>query len=443
MGQNLTKEKIEKIKAKYYEKKKEENNYESKLLLKVESKIRYPNKDYLNITFKRLYKSQFYQKENDNKNNINNINIINNINNISNTNNINNTNYNNNNSNIIKNIDCSINNKTTEKVDVNNNLELIQETKNINKILIKDYNSFEYKNSINLNIDNYNKEEINITSISLESTKCPYIKKRDPNSAPNDTSINSDYIDISQSTFFIKSNNINNIFNKHNYGNSINIRDAYYNKLIIKKIWKPFVIEKKLNTLFFFDWDDTLMCTSYIIPIVNSNTMDIKTIREKLKNLDENVSILLNKCLDKGIVFIITNAASGWVEYSSTHFLPLTSIVLGRVKIISAKSLYSKNYPGGPIQWKIKAFKYAIKKYNINTRIISNIISLGDSYIDLEAIENLKYDFRNPIIKLIKFKEKPHPVELEKQIYIVIKQLDYIINKLNNFSLKVSKKKKE
>ena len=438
MGQNFSKENIEKIKAKYYEKKtEEENNNENKLLLKVESKIRHPNKDYLNITFKRLYKSQFYQKENDNNNIINNINSINNINNI------NNTNYNNN-SNNIKNIDCSINNKTTEKVNVNNNnLELFQETKNINKILIKDYNSFEYKNSISLNIDNYNKEETNITSISLESTKCPYIKKRDPNSAPNDTSINSDYIDISQTIFFIKNNNINNIFNKHNYGNSIKIRDAYYNKLIIKKIWKPFIIEKKFNTLFFFDWDDTLMCTSYIIPIVNSNTVDIKTIREKLKNLDENISILLNKCLDKGIVFIITNAASGWVEYSSNHFLPLSSLVLNRVKIISAKSLYSKNYPGGPTQWKIKAFKYAIKKYNINTRIISNIISLGDSFIDLEAIENLKYDFSNPFIKVIKFKEKPHPLELEKQLYIVIRQFDYIVNKLNNFSLKVSKKKKE
>ena len=195
----------------------------------------------------------------------------------------------------------------------------------------------------------------------------------------------------------------------------------------------------------FFDWNDKLMCTSFIIPIINSNLTNetISKIKEKIKNLDENISILLNKCLEKGLVFIITNAASGWVEFSSTNFLPLTSKVLSKIKIISAKSLYSKNYPGDPKQWKIKAFKYVINKYNINTKLISNIMAFGDSYIDLEAIENLKYDFSHPFVKIIKFKENPHPVELEKQIWMAISQLDFIINKIKNFSLKVSKKKME
>ena len=70
-------------------------------------------------------------------------------------------------------------------------------------------------------------------------------------------------------------------------------------------------------------------------------------------------------------------------------------------------------------------------------------MAFGDSYIDLEAIENLKYDFSHPFVKIIKFKENPHPVELEKQIWMAISQLDFIINKIKNFSLKVSKKKME
>ena len=185
------------------------------------------------------------------------------------------------------------------------------------------------------------------------------------------------------------------------------------------------------------------MCTSYIIPFINSNNINIKTIKEKLKNLDENILNLLSKTLTRGIVFIITNAAPGWVEYSSTNFLPLTAKILNKIKIISAKGLYSKKYPGDPKQWKIKAFKYAIEKYKINTNLVSNIVSLGDSYIDLEAIESLRYVFTNAYIKIIKFKESPHPVELEKQIFIVISQLDYILKKVKNFTLKVSKKKKE
>ena len=105
------------------------------------------------------------------------------------------------------------------------------------------------------------------------------------------------------------------------------------------------------------------------------------------------------------------------------------------------QGLFSKKYPGEPKQWKIKAFKYTIEKYNINTKKISNIICFGDSYIDLEAIESLRYYFTNAFIKIIKFKECPHYVELEKQIWIVISQLDFIVKKVKNLSLKVSKKK--
>ena len=402
MGINLTKEKMEKIKSNYINKK-IENNHDDKLLFKIDSKLKPQNKDYLNITFKKLYKSQINQKLNDK----------------------------------VKN--------RTDNLIIKNNLELIEETKEINSLIFRNTKSFEYKtptiknikNSLNNNI----KTKIDITSTTLDTAEYTNIIniKYSSYSSPDDKSEYSDYIDISESKFFNKNNSIKWDF----YRQSKKIREAYYNKLIIKNIWKPFINDKKSNTLFIFDWDNTLICTSYIKPLINSNLFKPKAIKEKLKTLDENTSNLLNKCLEKGKVFIITNAASGWVEYSSTNFLPTTSKILSKIKIISAKSLCSKNYPGDPKQWKIKAFKYAIEKYNINTKLISNIITFGDSYIDLEAIENLIYEFSNPFIKIIKFKENPHLVELEKQIWIVISQLDFIINKPKNFSLKVSKKKTE
>ena len=157
--------------------------------------------------------------------------------------------------------------------------------------------------------------------------------------------------------------------------------------------------------------------------------------------MDENVSNLLKYTLQKGLVFIITNAGPGWVEYSSSAFLPLTAKILQNIKIISAKGLYSKNYPGDPRQWKIKAFKYVIESNNINKKLITNIISFGDSIIDLEAIETLKNIFCNAYIKIIKFKENPHPIQLEKQIFIINSQIDYITNKLKNLTLKILKKK--
>jgi hypothetical protein len=40
-------------------------------------------------------------------------------------------------------------------------------------------------------------------------------------------------------------------------------------------------------------------------------------VKNSLKKLDETSSVLLKKVEPKGEVFIITNAAKGWVEYSS------------------------------------------------------------------------------------------------------------------------------
>lgn len=398
MGINLTKEKLEKIKSNYINKK-AENNHDDKLLFKIDSKLKPQNKDYLNITFKKIYKSQIDQRLNDKEKN------------------------------------------RTDNLILKNNIEQIEETKKINSLIFKNTKSFEYKTSsiksINNSFNNNIKNKIDITSTMLDTSECT---KYSSYSSPDDKSDYSDYIDISESKFFNKNNNN---LKWDFYRQSKKIRDAYYNKLIIKNIWKPFINEKNSNTLFIFDWDDTLICTSYIKPLFNPNLFKTRAIKEKLKTLDENTSNLLNKCLERGKVFIITNASSGWVEYSSTNFLPTTSKILSKVKIISAKNLYSKNYPGDPKQWKIKAFKYAIEKYNINTKLISNIITFGDSYIDLEAIENLIYEFNNAFIKIIKFKENPHLVELEKQILIVISQLDFIINKPKNFSLKISKKKTE
>jgi len=44
------------------------------------------------------------------------------------------------------------------------------------------------------------------------------------------------------------------------------IRRSYIAKLIYKKIWQPTKKEKDHNTLIIFDWDDTLLCTSFLTP---------------------------------------------------------------------------------------------------------------------------------------------------------------------------------
>ena len=224
------------------------------------------------------------------------------------------------------------------------------------------------------------------------------------------------------------------------------IRDSYYNKLISKLAWNPYKKEKIINNLFFFDWDDTLLCTSYLQPTGALIDMEInKRDKEVITNLDSIVSKLLIKTMNLGIVFIVTNGAPGWVELSSTKFYPKTAKLLQKIKVISARGLCEKKYPGDMRQWKNVAFKFALDSLDdINKNIITNIICFGDSIIEMEASYNLKEYFPDAYLKTIKFKESPTHNELEKELKIISSQLDSIINNYNkNLSVKVIRKKNE
>lgn len=56
---------------------------------------------------------------------------------------------------------------------------------------------------------------------------------------------------------------------------------------------------------------------------------------------------------------IITNAAKGWVEYSSKKFLPKTNefIHAKELTVISARSEYGEQFPNEIKKWKVSAFQ--------------------------------------------------------------------------------------
>jgi hypothetical protein len=49
---------------------------------------------------------------------------------------------------------------------------------------------------------------------------------------------------------------------------------------------------------------------------------------EALESLDSAAEVILKQAKELGMVFIITNAAEGWVEMSSQRFLPKVCQVL-------------------------------------------------------------------------------------------------------------------
>ena len=301
----------------------------------------------------------------------------------------------------------------------------IEVNKKINNILFRRHKSF----TLNLN-KNMKKELILPTKNYNIDTN---------NSVDDNSSENSDYLDISNEPILLNRENKK----KKNNIKSNKLRNSYYTKLVLSNILS-FKIEPKVTNIFIFDWDDTLMCTSYVAPTGVLNLDEMKpNDRTTMKNLDQLVSNLLNKALDKGLVFIITNAAYGWIEYSAKKLYPISYEVLKKVKIVSARGMCEKKYPGDYRQWKTKAFIETMKKSNINFLKTANIISFGDSIIELEALHKLKEIFADGYIKTIKFKENPQPLELIKELKIILLQFDVILSNVRNLSIKVAKKKNE
>ena len=318
-----------------------------------------------------------------------------------------------------------------------------KEEEEMNNIIFRKHKSFDLSdNNLNkellmddFNINNNNSNNINIYTSHNNGYNLEINSQKD-----NESNI-SDYADISKAY---------SLFNKKKIKNKINdikarkIRDGYYNKLVITEQWNPLKKEKIFNNLFFFDWDDTLLCTSYLVPTGALTEMEVnKKDKPIISSLDSLASKLLSKTLKLGYVFIVTNGAPGWVELSSTKFYPETAKVLKNVKIISARGLCEKNLPGDIRQWKTKAFKYALDTIQIKKNIPTNIIFFGDSIIEMESSYNVKECFSNAYLKTIKFKENPSHTELEKELKIISSQLDSILTNFKNLSIKVTRKKNE
>ena len=347
-----------------------------------------------------------------------------------------------------------INSNNIDIIDENNKIkdkEIIK-SKNVdeemNDIIFRKHKSFDLSNNY-LYKDLFLDDNINNNKIIDSKQKKDY-KNEDIFSEKDNESNNSDYADLTKAiSNFNKDKNKNTINNNNKISNqkelnSNKIRDSYYNKLIIKNLWNPLKKYKNLNHIFFFDWDDTLLCTTYLLTIGALNEGKIGLNDQKvLNNLDLLVSNLLSKSLDFGHVFLITNGAPGWVELSSSKFYPKTSIVLTRVKIISARGLCEKKLPGDMRQWKTKAFKYALDSLQIKKNNPTNILCFGDSNIEIEASYTIRDYFYNAYLKTIKLKESPSHIELEKELKVIYSQLDSFLTNFKNLSIKVGRKRNE
>ena len=227
------------------------------------------------------------------------------------------------------------------------------------------------------------------------------------------------------------------------YRNGNDIRQSYFTKLVSTKVWNPNMKSKQHNSIIIFDWDDTLLPTSYLTPggVFDENLKMPEKDKEKFQKLEHAVLKILTEAVEKGNVYIITNAGNGWVEFSANRFYPSIMPVLEKIKIISARGQYEEKFPGNSRQWKIEAFLHLQK--NVNLKLVTNIICIGDSLFEMEAGRILASKFSEAFIKTIKFREAPNLDELLKQLKLVHVQFGSIYSSIKKLTIRVERKKKE
>ena len=139
------------------------------------------------------------------------------------------------------------------------------------------------------------------------------------------------------------------------------------------------------KTLIIFDWDDTLLCTSYLNPNSTGGANKIFSSKavDHLKKIEGSVEKLLKAATQLGQTFIITNAEGGWVEYSAQMYMPKVYEVFDKVKIISAREKYERMFPGNPNEWKVQAF--LLTGEDLEESTITNLVVMGDSKIEMDA----------------------------------------------------------
>jgi hypothetical protein len=139
--------------------------------------------------------------------------------------------------------------------------------------------------------------------------------------------------------------------------------------------------------------------------------LDDYAVRRRLAQLK-----LLNKSHEYGKLFIITNAAKGWVEYSSKLYLPKTFQFLlnEKVMIISARTNFEEEFPGDFHRWKVEAFKSVKKHFDTDVR---PYLCSSSPISCVLVIQTLKWkqrrssqgNFPKRLLRLSNFERTPSP----------------------------------
>jgi hypothetical protein len=196
------------------------------------------------------------------------------------------------------------------------------------------------------------------------------------------------------------------------------------------------------DTLIAFDWDDTLLCSSFLSSRglrLDSDPMKVKELESQLTELSHAIIAVLTLAMQYGPVTVVTNAETGWVQLSAQKFIPLVVPLLSKLTIISARSTYEPMFPGSPLKWKYYCFQERITALAPpNSKREKNVLSFGDSHVEREAVRACTRGMTNTRTKSVKFAERPSMEQLRRQIELVTNCFQYIYGHEGDLDLQLT-----
>lgn len=197
------------------------------------------------------------------------------------------------------------------------------------------------------------------------------------------------------------------------------------------------------ETLLIFDWDDTILPSSWVqgqgLRLDESSVVSPWQ-REQLAEVARAAAETLRVAKSLGKVVLITNAERGWIELSCRKFLPTIYPLLESTKLISARTTYESVDIPSPVDWKCHAFANEIARIygdeNLDcphTR--KNVVSLGDSVHEREALLNACAPLPNCRSKSLKFVERPCIAEICKQHVLVASCFEQVAHHDGNLDM--------
>jgi len=203
-----------------------------------------------------------------------------------------------------------------------------------------------------------------------------------------------------------------------------------------KGIWDETPSLSREDTIFLIDWDDTLLASSWLAAQgLRLDSVEIPhDVVLQLQALEKSITKLLTRAINSSCrVWIVTNAEHGWVELSAMKFLPSVSKLLHKVEIMSARSTFQNQFQNKPDMWKVNAYSHIFqqtfhRKLESGFNGLFNVLSLGDSNFERNAVLHLSSSVKGVLAKSVKFVERPSMQQLMRQLEIVYENLDQVVS---------------